>query len=435
MHRLIFTALLIGSISIFGTQSSQLAPLTSEQVLIGAATSQGIRFYAVDAEKSIQLVGQLPSNFAVENLEQGEWIISSTSNFAVANDSNRIAFTAQRNDEVGLFIYDIETNTLQEQPIPYMSRAEWSPNDRAILLEPRVPAAPASVYEIESDQFISLPNTEGFAGGFQWLPDGARIIYVAVANACAHPCLATDVYITNYITQEPFALTEMGSRTASSSSYICGPTWNQYDERAYYVVGCNSAGNPLIDEVYSVDLDGQTRLETTFSNIFPDRFVSINGIHVSSNGVVYVAAIVTNWAGTETHWIVAKISNPEPPQILSETAFDGYKSLYRSRLSPGGNYLALNGYYAQPDGGDLVAIDLSNGQTLVGENAVEAACEIQWLDNERLLFGQVEGWCFPPRAIGSYEAFYEINVLTGEISPITTSLDGQFWLLRTTKDN
>jgi hypothetical protein len=296
MYRSFFTALMIGLISIFGTQSSQLAPLTLEPVLIGAATRQSIRFYAVDGEKSIQLVGQLPSNFAVAGLGQGEWIISSTSNFAVANDNNWIAFTAQRNEEVSLFIYTTETDVLQQYPIPYMSRAEWSPNDTAILLEPRVrvPDAPALIFEIESNQLIALANTEGFAGGFQWLPDGERIIYVAVANPCVYPYLATDVYITNYITQEPFALTEMGSQTASNPSDICGPMWNRYDERVYYVVGCNSEGNPLIDEVYSVDLDGQTRLETTFSNIYSDSLVSINNIHVSSNGEVYLAALVTN---------------------------------------------------------------------------------------------------------------------------------------------
>jgi Tol biopolymer transport system component len=419
---------LIILVSLFCMQPHVVAQLTSERVTVGAVTTQGINFYTIDANGTLQSTVQLPSEFAVEGLGQSDWIIPRTNNFAVAHNGEQIAFTAQRNNETSVFIYTIGETDLRTQLIPNISLVEWSPDDTALLLQPTAGDTSAAVYEIASSQLTPIPHSDGFAGGFQWLPDSHGILFVSTANTCLSSCTATDVYIADRDGQEAKALTNMGSETSLPYSYVCGPTWNENDRRIYYVVGCAGDGNDLSDNVYSVDLDKQTRLEVDWSTIYPDSIVQINGIHVASDGAVYLPAMVANRAGTETRWVVAKVSSQQTT-IISTINFDGYKPLYRSKLSPQETYIALNGYLAELGGGDIIVFDISNGQIVAGDNATEHACDIQWVNDQELLFVQVAGWCFPAIAISNYEAVNTLSVIGGAVSNISTTLDGTVWLI------
>ncbi len=428
MRKLIFAIVTtVILVSVFCVQSNLSAQSASTHVEIVEATAQGINFYSTDTNGNLQIVGQLPSDFAVEGIEEGDWIIPSTDSFAVANNGEQIAFTAQNGNDVALFIYTIGEPNLQTHLIPTLGLVKWSPDSSAILIESGTQNSASSIYDIASNQLTIVPNSEGFSGGFQWLPDGNKIIFVGIANLCDAPCSSTDIYVVNRNGQELRTLTNMGS---SLSSYVCAPIWNNYDKRVYYIVGCSGEGSFLTDNIYSVDLNGQVRLEENWLDLYPENFVQINGIHIAPNGSIYLAAMLTNQAGTETQWVAAQLISRQQTEIIFAMSFDGYKPLYKSKLSPQGTYLAFDGYLPQAGGGDIVVLDVLNGQAVSGSNTIEHACDIKWLNNQNLLLTQVQGWCTPDRAVGNYEAINLANIVDGTISNITTKLNAPVWLIR-----
>jgi hypothetical protein len=219
---------------------------------------------------------------------------------------------------------------------------------------------------------------------------------------------------------------------------ICAPVWSAANQRYYYVVGCIGGGDMAYEYIFSVDLAGNNRNESidTLPDLFPnDSWVGVRGIHADPlSDKVYV--VVDSQDGSRDpegliRWRILQFDNSGDMRVIYQEHLDEL-FIHYSLLSPAGDFMALLTPATGPKSeGVLKVIRLTTGQAAASVNvAPNGICEdAQWLDNTHLLYTVDQlGYCDFVVSTVPVET-YMLDVITGEITSLTSDLDGTSWLL------
>jgi hypothetical protein len=190
----------------------------------------------------------------------------------------------------------------------------------------------------------------------------------------------------------------------------------------------NCGGDLPLDLLYSVDLNGNNRLEANLPTIFSDdEFIAILEIHPLSNGSVYIAT------GSYNHtipgdfpeiWRVLRISVPNQVELI--VAPDQAAPIpITTGFSPDETRLALS---SQWPNGYIVIVNLNSGQytqlpTVIPDNI----CRIEWVDTEHIL-----GTAYNDACDNLYRqpgATYVFDLQTGASDVVDLGLPGTSWFL------
>lgn len=398
-----------------------------------------ITFYQVDAAGEMTQVGALPPTIGIWMFTEVEWTIPVPADITISPDQRHVAFVAYRDEQdVDLFIYSLETDTLTQVDLPSTGSVKWSPASDALLV-----TLPQAYYESprysESGYLYDLTTgmlthlTDMTMWSVTWLPDNETIIFISF---CLPSCQGVaEIFMMNRYTQTVVALTDHGTQPSPTpSSNICSLAWSQFSQRIYYAVGC------IRDEyyreyLYSVDLNGGSRIEAALPEEFPnDRVTMIRDIRPSITGDIFLAveahSEIDNGQSVvlEEFWRVVRVSEPEQISTVIEYSFgDSAPLLLGGELSPDNGYLALYGTrYRSTSIGNLIVIDLGNNTIAYDAPNLQSICEVSWLHDQTLVYTELAQNCNPWSEPDSTSL---LNVETGVITPVAQDVPGFTWLL------
>jgi hypothetical protein len=373
-----------------------------------AQTEAGIVLYGIDDSSTLQVAGNLPGSFTLNEPSDGQWSIPSFDSLAISPSGYQIAFSAQNAENIALFLYDLRSSNLLQRDIPILVVPEWSPNGDFILLKPRFgPTASFQVppetfiYEITSGTLVQLHDTPSqIEVGFTWKPDSTGLAYLAPSSPCEAPCRwLDDLYWISWDATAVQRLTSLAATTPFDMyPGICGFEWSLSNERLYYGAGC-SGGESSVDSpvaLYSVDMQGNNRLEVNISEYFPeDTNFEIIDLAPGLDGGVYTVVYSRNKLDNQSTRIWRIIHVTQEGAIRLINAFEADAFLYDASISPDGEKLALLGYRIGLEGsGILRVVNLLTGESYIDQGLAQGACEAVWLDENTLVYtASIEGDC------------------------------------------
>lgn len=420
-----------------------------------AVTAQGITFFENTPAGTLEPLGVPFANFAVESYGgSAEWMSLASESFAVSPGGQRIAFTARRGSEAALFVYTINDGSLLQRPIvSYWLLPTWSPDSEAILLNlggyfgGELPPPNAYVYELASDSLFQITFSAEPERELQWSADGSSLIYFGWCSPdpCGNP--TRDLYIVSRDGADRFPLTDFPTQLPPNvDPFVCFLTWSPNDQRWYYVVGCGSNLDTHMVFAYSVDLNGNNRLEidledyirTTDGAGLTFQYGLIKGIHPRPEGI-YFSAEVGIYPDIDLY--------PDAPDALvSEwralrlTSPGQLETVYRQPLTSIGP-VGLAGSVISPDGQRMVmlsgfgafVIDIANNQNIGAVSAQpppggRAVCDVRWVNSDTIAYNVGANVC-DMVTMTAPQAAHIMNVVTHEVTPLTDGLAGPAWVL------
>jgi hypothetical protein len=410
----IVVVILISAVHSYGVAAQDTPP----GILTVIQQNERIYFYSIPPSGNAKLIGLLPSEFRLGRpTDEAVWFISDIERVAVSRDGADIAFTAQRGQEDALFIYTVGQENLQQVAIQPGLMPLWSPDSSAILLSVcpcKWEEGPYSdrdyVYELTSRQLSPLTEPGSYGQNYHWLTDSSALVY-REGNAVLMSSRHGDTMHSLTVLMSP----------PSPNTYlsICDLTWSGASRRFYYVLGCIGGGEEPYEYIYSVDLNGDHRMETLASlpTFYPDeRFVSVVNIHpVPTGNGVYVSL------GSEddsppldglSRWRILRVDRGHIQTIYEGKISEPFMD---SVLSPDGQKMLLLTTARGTNGrGFLEVVDLSTRQTLVQSDLNGLGlCNAQWIDNQSILYSADPQRRCDIVAASTLENFWLLDVATG----------------------
>jgi hypothetical protein len=407
----------------------------SEFILIGTQDLQGIHFYSVNPIGEVELIQSLPSDFRIGEPDNTQtWFILEQGNFMVSPDQTQIAFTAQRGEENALFIYNVQQNDLQQSSIPADLKPIWSPDSSLILVSPCCEGAASNddyIYDILLSQIIPVDTGELNGSEFQWVMDSTGLVYVA----------GSQIMFVSRDGETQRVLTDIWSQIPSdiSSFEICDLTWSEASQRYYYDVGCIGGGEEPNEYLYSVDLIGNNRAETSTSlpSLYPeDSYVRVVDLHpVPVGSGVYITLKAQDGSRSPdglTRRRILRLDSPGEMSVIYEEKRD--ESFSKSIISPDKNSIALVSPANGPTSkGLLQVIDLNNGQVVAEERVTpQAICDAQWTSNTTVIYSVDPIGVCDVRYSAQPIQVWQLNILTGTTHNVSSLFNGTSWILPTT---
>jgi Tol biopolymer transport system component len=399
---------------------------------------QGIHFYSVNTSGELVLVYSLPPDFRVGDPDDTHtWFIREQTNFMVSPDGTQVAFTAEREQEGALFIYTVQQNDLQQYAIPVDLKPVWSPDSDRILFSACCEGATSNddyVYDIRAQQIISVDTGEVNGSHFQWVSDSTGLVYVA----------GSQLMFVSRDGKTQHVLTDIRSQVPPdiASLEICNLTWSDASQRYYYTVGCIGGGEEPNEYVYSVDLAGNNRAETSMgtATIYADdSYIDVVDLHpVATGNGVYITLRSQDGSQSPDGLLrrrILRVDNPGEISIVYEEKRD--EDVSKSVMSPDNNYIALvssaSGSASGPTSdGLLQVIDVHEGQA-IAEVVVtpQAVCDAQWSDDTTLLYSIDPSGICDVKYSKQSTSVWQLNLLTGISSNLISASGGMSWLLPT----
>ena len=406
-------------------------------VLVAAYTEDGIQLYTVDAAGQQTWVAGLPSSRIGSLVDKSRWRGGTSSSLTLSPDGRLLAFTAHRDGDWSLFVYDLAAGTLIEQSLPTNPKLVWSPDSSALLLTGGT-AYPYNdfVYEVGSERLIQLTHTKYGESSFGWLPDSSGLFYQGLYSGCESCETTQALYFVTRDARETWLLAIGAELTrAYSDDSVCWPTWSEPNRRIYFIIGCVAGGNQTNEYLYSVDLAGNVRLEIIggLNSLYQREFnVWTSNIHPSPLTSDVYLTIASQGGGDEGR----NLSNR---RILHLSAVDEVERIYEkvmqtdwlssSRISPEGSAIALLMYGRGTSNGFLEVIDLATGQRMIGPGSTPLdVCDVSWDDETTLFYGvDPTGDCDITR---SPQSVWMLDTISGKTQEVTGGLGDNVSIVR-----
>jgi hypothetical protein len=300
----------------------------------------------------------------------------------------------------------------------------WSPDGEALLLAPKPlsfdpntgfdePYPETLVYEIARGELVQITQSPDIIKSeFQWTPNSMSL----VSNA------NREIVLFSRERNDPLQLAEW---TAS----ICHLVWSARQERYFYVAGCVGGEDEPYEQIFSVDLNGNTRPETVadLTTLYPDEFhPRVVGIHPSTVSAVVFFTMYAQ--GPPDYRRILRITEPTIVEAVHENSQNGC-CLIGSSLSPDERVMVLMNYNASGESGDIQVVNLVSGQLVAKLPTQFPGCDMQWLNNTRLLFQTYSG----QQCRNTYETsavdVWLLDLNSPEPVNLTATIDGPAWLL------
>lgn len=401
------------------------------------------RFYRIEENGSLELVGILPPQFRLTNSGEGEWKIPTAYDFALSPDNRQVAFVAYRSsEEIALFIHTFGETDLIQQPIEAVGGLEWSPTGDVLLITKSeifydLPFAlynDSYIYKIQEktiSEFIDEPELQEWL--FEWLPDNQHVVFVGRDPSNG---FANDLYLTDRSGSPPIRLTTLSDEIpALMFQNICALEWSPVDERIYYSVECTGSPDNTVELLYSTDLEGDNRQEIDFSSMYPDDIEgSIHDIQLSDNSIYVITGSVQ----------IPELDPPRPElnyRIFQIVPPLNYKLLFELKSSPPSRYLEDSAFSpdkskmilttaslsSENNEGHILVIDLNTSELVLDQPVENLPCDIQWLNTTTILYSLFQRSCAPfdisPKNIRM------LDITTGDTINVTEHLSHLVWLI------
>lgn len=445
MFTLVFSPML--TLSQFEEETERLALQVHEQQITLYAVSPAGEFRLLRTLTDINMLS--PTN----QIKTTAWNVIMPDTVKVSPDRQYVAFTAFDMKEVtkaALFVYSIADTTMTEIAIPGMADIVWSPHsDEFLLVNPWFisggdTSTPVirGVYRFDLATHNLTPLIlEGnhFFSNFLWLPDGEQIVFVNSFEECAvDACIeARNLYWIDFAGQGPHRLTNLGITIPlelhGSKQFVdyqmdrfigcqaANLVWSEEQQRIYFTVNCMPATEFNYTSLYSVDLDGSSRLEFEVSALFPDdRANYIVDVYPDTAGH-QVYAILEGHTITGNEWRIVKggVSNPYSLVVMNsaENTIDTSLSIDRRVIAISGRAGHKTGFVS--------TVNLDTGEITTLESP-RSICFVDWIRRSDLIYTEFEEGCTLFAAPVTTLIWDTITTVT---EPISQDLDGWVWVL------
>lgn len=425
-------------------------PVAAQSSTPGAAimaeTSDGIVFYGLTENNTLEKVGGLPKNFTLEVSQEKQMLGGCAGyNAVLSPNGQQIAFTTQTygtesdEGETGFYIYDLRQGTLKPIPTENFARyggirLQWSPDSDAILFQSTgcccdVSSYPdAFSYEVASGVWHTLSNMPGNLVGrsLTWTPDSQSVGYDSYDRKFY--LVRRDGGNRRFLVGGP----TFPNIPPDAYPDVCNFAWSETQQRWYYELGCLGRTVDMTDSwdyLYSINLQRDNRLEADLPTIYNAEFpatkhynrleyVNITTIHPvnqSINVVLGMREILedaqNDTTSSNTHWRVIQIDQPEHVTTLFDGVNHDENALVAAVFAPDNRQVALIG------GSSVVIANLETGQEDI-QIAVEMNYhdDVRWLDSHALLYSQAN-------------TVWLLNTDNGRRANLTASIAGQARIL------
>jgi hypothetical protein len=397
--------------------------------IIVSASDTEIAFYQVDAAGQKTSVGSLPSGiiFAQEP-QPDQWTVSFSYNFTISPNGQQIAFTAQRKDEINLFIYTLQDSHLEQISIPRLLYPQWSPDGHALLLTPCCvdPGTEQDytnyTYDLREDRLTPL-NTTGFGWLFRWLPDSKSIVYGSFDGLFK---------MSRDETSNEMLLDLSDVPSQNDFDFICGLEWSEAEQRFYYVRGCGEETEQPNEILYSTNLQGTTKqeFESSLSMLYPnEKGATIIDFFVEGDTKFFFILSHDIDYSNQIYWRIAQFTEGQLIDVYFEPVEqDPYITV--SAMSPDSSKIAVVSH-SWKDRGLILVVDTANGAELVNEEFTTIpVCDVEWIDSENLLYTVSPEEICDPFYTSSPLQIVHLNVSTQKTTPITDDSRATSWIIR-----
>jgi len=409
--------------------------ITDAQANIGGLllrqSSDGLEIVTVSETGEVLSVARTLADYAIAPDSEASWIlhpdylIPTPQNITLSPDGTTVAFVVIQNEEnFRLIVYQHDIDRLLVNDIPAYAYPTWSPDGESLLLD-MANASNTTIYEsmIYMPDFgfdiLTEQEAHAIANTFQWLPDENQIIYMK----------NRDIFLTDsqgsfhrqLTTIEDAILLEI---TPSICEMVAS------SERIYFTVGCADDTEYL----YSVDLDGNVRLELSLVDLYSDGYMPffvpmrIAGIFPDavSTDVFLLLEVQTanpeNSSQDTTH-AVHRLTAPQTTELIFERTYsvDDAIAISVVSLSPGQDYLAFAGGSSLTEGSFvLTVINPEDGTIIFEQNGLQGICELDWLSETVLAYEEISRLnCFAERFASN---IYTVNLVDGQENLLSDSI-------------
>lgn len=413
-----------------------------------AITPQGIAFLQSTEDGTLLPAERVLDNFAVEAYGgSAEWMILAKESFAISPNGQYIAFTAQRGVEGALFVYDINNDSLQQQPIDsyWLLPKLWSPDSEAVLLSPALPYGGELpkpydyIYDVETNTLTQITFTDDWKV-FQWSPDGDSLVYFGTCDP--DPCGSSleDLYLVNRNGGPRIRLTDFATAPNPFGHILpCYIQWSAMDQRWYYAFGCVSDGSEVGPAyIYSTSIAGDNRLELELETYLRStdgeqlyfQYATIAGIHPRPDGlqISFQTSFYPDPDSNEGRLELRVIRLDDQDQIQTvyqQSIYDVFEFgafLSESVISHDGRRMIAR--FA----GRALVIDTVSNQIIREILGEEAICDVRWLDITAVVYNVGGHTCVGAGYTTPKDAFI-LDIVSGVVTPVTDSLTGPAWVI------
>jgi len=419
--------LILGMVFVINIFSQTLAQSYSVWTFTAIQTEEGVAIYNINESGNISFVTTFQDFALGEAINPTLWFIPNPEYMTNSSSGEYITFSAIQGADYALFIYKLSDNSFVQIPLTDLAIPYWSPDSTSIILVLNDLRKGTYVYNLEDNSLIRT----GGGANISWLPDSSGLIFIGGGSSCQEDCPYTtsDLYVTDRFGDNKRALTDLASEIGLINPItICSPTWSNVNRRIYYMVGCSGGGDVFHKYIYSVDLNGNNRLEMDLDNLFlGEEYVKIMGIYpeIQNNGV-YIAMRSQN--GILRFML---LNSPNDIEIIYAENLHG-QYLSHSLNSVSMRFMAFSNESYQKNGYlkifNIYDIDLIREIMFDQANV----CELNWLNDTVLLYSVLSNIrCLNATPDSAYT--YEIyNTETNVITQLPQNISDIIWIIRPT---
>lgn len=373
------------------------------------------------------------------------WDIGNPAFIALSPDLKAIAFTAVRLlDEMAVFVYDLERDTLVQYPLPPSTAQRlqpvWAPDGSRIFLASQNLIGKTTSYmlNLRTGQISALETT--YLIGLHWLPDHNRLLHIGPAG-CAAPCSAdNDLYLIDIseLTHQPITKlhpSELEIADRMTDAYIGFGvfTWNPHDERIYVRLGEPGEGTARpLELIYSTGLTGDLRLEADIGTVYPASGLVTKVHDIFANPLDKHIYTITHTEGPEAdidlRWSIMRLDNNGSMMPVYEKDFEytDVNILIYSTVSPDGRYVAMAGSDpSRAENGQLVVVDLVTGHAILDLSSnLRPVCNVHFTSHTSIVYTQSETRCLDWRAHQPSNQVIYVDLVTGIQTELITNPSG-----------
>jgi hypothetical protein len=362
--------------------------------------------------------GGIPFNshvrYSLENEPTDEiWFIPHVNDIVPSHDGCNIAFVTARYPMRGfggrqLFIYSAGSGDLQQFDLNVQMGFNspnllWSPDNQYLAIA--VTEGALYLYDTAGGTVVRFVSAESYTY-FQWIGN-EFLAFVQAGN----------IHLRSLDGEINRQLTEFDEHRLLHRAWF---TWNPQSQRLFYAIGGFDESN----KVYSVDLEGNNRLELDLGEFYPDEFASrVMGINVDENtGDVYIFPTRLSYQVTATDTRrVLRITPQHEVYVFME--IPPSMGIAFAALPPSADVLTilLNAIVER----QLLLKPLLSGASDIILNG--NICDFIYIDDALLAYIESSNLCWSDDS-GRRDLLL-LNTITGETVSLTSDMDEPIWLL------
>lgn len=341
------------------------------------------------------------------SLPGAAWQVPVPADTAPSADGQQVAFTAQNSDrDTALFLVSLNPLGVRRFDAPGAASVQWSPARDALLLSrPSVYLGGETnsledgriyVFDLATEAFTLIAQTsdEITVRGAVWSADDDYIVVSADPQRNAGERRLAELYVvgqdgtgwralTNLLAQAPEALhfDQPAERNLCDIAHL---KWSGDRARLYYVLACHIWSEVPLVSLFSVDLEGNNRLEIDLYESFPETFApapaaghDLIGMFINTEA----AYLVVNSPRFDLQ--VIRVSAPGQAEIAA--TITGREGRFVA-MSESGTKIAIS-----MDGNSIALVDLP-ARTADVFNLPDSEylpCRVQWVGESIVLIDEV----------------------------------------------